>query len=484
MGVNGWSLEVVRGREAGRAFPLVGPETVLGNALAGVAGIDLASQEGDNPRRMAGRQAVVEAKGQGIAVRDLDSPGGTFVNRQRILPGQARTLQPGDLIQVGAVQLRVVESNGKVAPPQPKTQPPPPPPPQTKAQPSATFTFTLKNGSVCRSWDDFLRVASQRWVELRDELTSGRLSAWLTTSGRADLIGASRPEVSPDDRLDAWLGGLPTTLPARPELDVHPTTLVIRVTPGGGTIGRTVQVANLGYRLLRMTAAIEPADAAWVQVAKAFDGPTRTVIDQYDLPLDIHIPASLPRPLSATLKIGGNGGEKRVALVLEAKAAAEAMPTVGSAPTPVGRDPIDLLASVPAKSRLVALGLGGVVLRFAVGLLGGMLGADGMKAAGAATPGLLGPTIGFALVAAIFGAVSIGRRGGPKEAVFGAISGGIAGAGLAAVVVACCRSIEPLLGGWATSPVVAAALWGVLGAALAAASIVAVPPKGSNEVAR
>ena len=90
MSSNGWSLEVVRGREAGRVYALGRGETVLGNALGGGPGIDLGHQEGDSPRRMAARQAQLDLSAQGLTVRDLDSPGGTFVNRQRLLPGQSR----------------------------------------------------------------------------------------------------------------------------------------------------------------------------------------------------------------------------------------------------------------------------------------------------------------------------------------------------------------------------------------------------------
>ena len=57
---------------------------------------------------MAARQAQLDLSAQGLTIRDLESPGGTFVNRQRLLPGQSRTLQPGDLIQLGGVQLKVV----------------------------------------------------------------------------------------------------------------------------------------------------------------------------------------------------------------------------------------------------------------------------------------------------------------------------------------------------------------------------------------
>ena len=92
---NGWSLEVVRGKDAGRTYALNGGgDVVLGNALGGSPGIDLADQEGSSPKRMAARQARVEFTAKGPVLRDLDSPGGTFVNRQRI--DQPVALRVGD----------------------------------------------------------------------------------------------------------------------------------------------------------------------------------------------------------------------------------------------------------------------------------------------------------------------------------------------------------------------------------------------------
>ena len=61
--------------------------------LNGEPGIDLGAEEGASPRRMAAKQAQVDCAAEGLSLRDLDSPGGTFVNRQRVLPGQARPLQ-------------------------------------------------------------------------------------------------------------------------------------------------------------------------------------------------------------------------------------------------------------------------------------------------------------------------------------------------------------------------------------------------------
>ncbi len=459
MGEENWSLEIVRGREAGRSYALTGSETVLGNALAGGAGIDLADQEGDSPRRMAGRQAVVATVPTGLAVRDLDSPGGTFVNRQRVLPGQSQPLRSGDVIQIGGVQLRVVPAaNGR---------------PTSPAAPATPFV--LKNGTVCRSWDDFLRVAAQRWVELRDELASPRLASWLSTIGRPDLVVSRPPGGNADDHLDAWLARLPTTTPARPELDVHPPRLVIRATPGGGTLARSVQVANVGHRLLHVRAAIEPTETAWVKVAAPFAGASHAVVDSLDLPLDVIVPETLPAPLRATLRLDGDGGSKRVELVLEARSAAEPVETAvsGRGPGPI----LGWLAGVAPASRFVGYAAAGVVLRLSVALAGGAADVD------AVTPALLGPAALFAIAAAIAGAVVAGRRGGIIAAGFAAASAAVAGAGGAALFVAFCRVVEPMLGGLSRSTVAVALLWAAIGAAKAGLSLWFVPYRKPAEEA-
>jgi predicted component of type VI protein secretion system len=109
-----WSLEVVRGRTIAQQFVLEAGETIVGNDLGGTRGLDLADQEGNTPRKMAARHAAITSTTQEITVRDLDSPGGTFVNQQRLLSGQARRLAAGDVIQLGSVQVRV-KHNGVVS---------------------------------------------------------------------------------------------------------------------------------------------------------------------------------------------------------------------------------------------------------------------------------------------------------------------------------------------------------------------------------
>ena len=43
-----------------------------------------------------------------FVVEDLDSANGTYVNRQRIYPGQKKPLNPNDVVQIGNVQLKVL----------------------------------------------------------------------------------------------------------------------------------------------------------------------------------------------------------------------------------------------------------------------------------------------------------------------------------------------------------------------------------------
>ena len=100
-----WVLEVVRGRDVGRAYALQTGETLLGNALDRGSGLDLSEQETSSARRMSGQHACLIATNDAIWIRDLESPGGTFVSGQRLLSTAPRQLAPGDLIQLGGVQL-------------------------------------------------------------------------------------------------------------------------------------------------------------------------------------------------------------------------------------------------------------------------------------------------------------------------------------------------------------------------------------------
>lgn len=479
---NGLALEVVRGRAVGRVYPLPAGSVVLGNEVGQGGGIDLSEQEGDSPRRMAGRQAVVERKGAGSVVRDLDSPGGTFVNRRRLLPGQDQAIGEGDVIQIGGVQLKVVSraspSSPKPAAPPPSrpaapSPPPAPPPPQPHpAAAAGVLDYRMPSGESCRSWDDFLTVSTQRWAELRDELTSGRLARHLAAIGRSDLAPRANAPGTPDDRLDAWLGSLPTTKESRPELDVHPRSIAVRVAPGGRT-RRSIRVSNVGYRVLRSSVKVEPADAAWLSVAGAFAGPFATV-DETEVTVEVAAPEDLKRRLTATLVVDGNGGSARVAVTVEPPSSRSDEPPPGD---PVGDvRPFEVgalldafskrLAGRSAVERLIGGAVIGLGFRAVIGLACGL--------SGVAT--LPGPAVVFGAICGVLGAIASGRRGSLRDVPAGGFAGAFAGLATAAAAVACCEAIEPLMGSaLRTSLVAAGALWAAVGAAIGGASVLAVP---------
>lgn len=421
----GFSLEVVRGRGVGRSYPIGPGEVVIGRGPG--AGVDLGDQDPDGPRRVAERQAIIDATGP--TIRDLDSPGGTFVNRRRVLPGQALTLQPGDVVRVGSVELKLVAT----------------------AAPTAPGTFAVA-GTACRTWDDVLAVSAQRWGLLREELASGKLAAALVASGRGEFAPAPNDPGSPDDRLDAWIARLPTTKPARPELDVYPARLVVRVRAGGGTTRRTLRVGNVGHRLLRATARVEPAGTPWLAIGGDFAGRPFVTAEGLDLPLDLTLPDPPAGPLRAAVIIEGNGGRAAVEIVLEPIEAVE---------SPPDRKLHLSFANLPIGLRIAWLAGIGVVARLAIGLAS--LLPLGHSGSGAGMRGVALVGAGAGLLAGLVGAI---RRGGWRDALPCGFAAGCAGVVLGAIALAAVQSVEPLLGPVPGSPVLGCGLWAAIGAGL------------------
>ena len=100
-------LVVVRGEQVDVAFPLLPGRNYLGRSGDKPIDIDLTGQEPIERIWTSRQHAVVAFEDGALAVEDLVSLNGTFVNRTRLHPGQPRGLQPGDIVQVGTVQLRV-----------------------------------------------------------------------------------------------------------------------------------------------------------------------------------------------------------------------------------------------------------------------------------------------------------------------------------------------------------------------------------------
>ncbi|MDB5353239.1 MAG: hypothetical protein JWN86_4486 [Planctomycetota bacterium] len=469
--IDAWSLEVVRGPDAGRSYALGSGAVVLGNALDGEPGIDLSDQERTAPRKMAARQARIDITNGSATLRDLDSPGGTFVNRQRVLPGEGRSLQAGDVIQLGGVQLRVSRAGTRPpAPTRPESRPAPPASPG----PARTFLFAMKSGASCRSWDDFLTVSAQRWTDLRDELTSGRLAGFLASIGRPDLMPDPNERGTPDERLDAWIGRLPATRPAKPELDVHPRTLVIRAPVGGGTTRRKLQISNAGYRLLKTTVRVEPEGSSWLRISGASAGQIFVTMEADELTIEADLPETMNAPLSATIVLESNGG--KIAVVVRAEPGASKLDEATS-PTPIKRPASfglrERIASQSESSRLVSWPIAASLLRALLAI------ADRLVPSAAGSPGLLGPAAVFAGIGAVLaGALSLRGRGEGKDLLPSTLAGAILGAMLAAILVALCRVIEaPFLGTFGSSWLISCLVWAVIAAGLAGTSRLLIPAR-------
>lgn len=457
--VDGWSLEIVRGKDLGRVYALNGDTVVLGNNPGTTPSINLADQEGNSPRRMAAQQARLDCLDGGLTLRDLDSPGGTFINRQRLLPDQARPLQAGDVIQLGGVQLRVVAASKSPPASTPPTRPP-------IATAAGSINLRLPSGATCRSWDDVLAVSAQRWNELRDDLTTGRLAASLIAIGQGGLAPSPETPGSPDERLDAWIASLPTTRTSLPELDLHPAILTVRAAPGGGTTRRKVRVANIGYRLLRGTARIEPVGTPWLAVGPEFAGKPFVTAEGIDLPIDVASPESLAGPLSATLVVESNGGTRRVNVVLEPPAPTDA-PFEPEPPPRRESNLSDRLARLPILSRLLVTGLVAAGLRLAIALV-----------AGATVPGLAPISAVLALVGLNAGAFVAWRRGTWRDVPACGFAGAVAGVLLSTAYHAVCRVVEPIFG---QGTLVVTLIWGVIGLALALVSAPLIPHRDAPE---
>lgn len=106
--VRGFRLIVVRGERLGQEYPLLPGKNFIGRSTPEKpADIDLTSQERAEQVWASRQHAVVALDGGVPTLEDLNSLNGTFVNRVRLYPGQRATLRPGDVVQVGTVQMRL-----------------------------------------------------------------------------------------------------------------------------------------------------------------------------------------------------------------------------------------------------------------------------------------------------------------------------------------------------------------------------------------
>jgi hypothetical protein len=495
-----WSLEVVRGRAVGQLFALDSGETVVGNDLKGERGLNLVDQEGSSPRKMAGRQAALTANGQELSIRDLETPGGTFVNQQRLLAGQARRLVAGDVIQLGSVQVRVKQAGtvASAAPALAAANAPaagghavavaPKPVTAAVASPSTpgklSTPYLLTGGAQCRTWDDFLVLAAQNWAALRDELTSGKLADYLRRIHRPDLVPLAGASRSPDDQLDDWLARVPATGSSAPELDVHPETLLVRTATGGGITRQVLRITNVGYRLLRCTARIEPAGTRWLRLGPEHDGRPFSTIDQTDLPIELELPESIDGPLVARIVIDSNGGSRQIGVRIERPAEQVLIPessALASSGSPLWREQLSRIVARVRPGARIAIGVAGALaLRLAARLLNQL--PVGHASANLMEPRLM-PLAIIVVAAGMIAGVGLARRRGEwRDAPAAVFAGGSLGLLAAAFWFAVLQSVERTFGISSSSIWAAGVVSAALGGLLALISLFVFPYR-SNEPA-
>jgi hypothetical protein len=105
-------LQVIRGERLSIEYPVYPGKNFIGRTDDKPVDIDLEDQERSDRIWSSRQHAILHYENGVLMLEDLNSLNGTFVNRVRLIPGQLRTLQANDVIQVGTVQLRVILGEG------------------------------------------------------------------------------------------------------------------------------------------------------------------------------------------------------------------------------------------------------------------------------------------------------------------------------------------------------------------------------------
>jgi FHA domain-containing protein len=101
-------LVVIRGQRMDVQFPIYPGKNYIGRTDDKPVDIDLEDQEAQD-RIWASRQhAVITFEDGKLTIEDLNSLNGTFVNRNRVHPGQLKEINVNDVIQIGTVHLKVI----------------------------------------------------------------------------------------------------------------------------------------------------------------------------------------------------------------------------------------------------------------------------------------------------------------------------------------------------------------------------------------
>jgi hypothetical protein len=102
-------LVVVRGLRPKWEYPIFEGRNIIGRADQQPVEIDLQPQEPEDRVWSSRQHAAITCTAGVMVIEDLNSSNGTYVNRTRVPPGEKRALAKDDMIQIGEVQIRVLE---------------------------------------------------------------------------------------------------------------------------------------------------------------------------------------------------------------------------------------------------------------------------------------------------------------------------------------------------------------------------------------
>ncbi len=100
-------LTVIRGLKVGAEYTIYEGHNFIGRMDDKPVDVDLEDQESPERVYCSRQHALLMFENGQLLIEDLNSSNGTFVNRNRIYPGQSKQLQAGDVIQIGTVQMKV-----------------------------------------------------------------------------------------------------------------------------------------------------------------------------------------------------------------------------------------------------------------------------------------------------------------------------------------------------------------------------------------
>jgi hypothetical protein len=101
-------LVVLRGQKINVEYALYEGDNYIGRADEKPVDIDLEDQEPPDRIWSSRQHALIRSENGILTVEDLNSSNGTFINRTRLYPGQKRVLNVNDIVQIGTVQMKVV----------------------------------------------------------------------------------------------------------------------------------------------------------------------------------------------------------------------------------------------------------------------------------------------------------------------------------------------------------------------------------------